>query len=838
MTYSLENIHYKIDLPVNIFVHNLNYTQNHWHDALEILFVLDGNIRINLGNSSYELAKEDLIVINPNEVHSTNASKANLVLALQISNEWIKKNTSLKNMSLSCNSRTSTNTSLMDDLRGLLAQMIWVYNKQSMGFELQLQSYLFDLLYKLFVYFPVVHSPQAEYESTRHIERISKIIQYIQDNYADDLMLQDLAGKEHLSVSYISRFFKKYTGTSFKEYLVKIRLEHAVKDLLYSDKSILNLSLDNGFPNTKSFIDVFKKFYEETPSLYRKKAKSDFQYLYGPIIQSKNYSDMVYFDMFSSLYKYLNDSSSQYLNESNAGSLTMNLVEVDLTQPSHHLCHAWKTLITIGRASDVLKPEIQRQLKEARNELGFNYLRFHGIFDDDMRVYQEDESGNPMLDFSAVDRILDAMIEIGLKPFIELSFMPESLAKEQNSIFFKPSIISLPKDMHKWCTLVESFFLHCMDRYSNEEVLSWFFEFWNEPEMTGVFWNDSMEEYLEFYQTTYQTIKNVSNKLMVGGPAVCIVQNLNLWLEKYFTFCDQAYCLPDFFSFHFYLHAGSLQEVQDAVLSEFHRVTLTQDPEALSNSINSMATVLAKYGYNAENIYLTEWNASPSHRDLSHDTLFMASFLVKNILENAEKLKCFGYWVLSDLIEEYEVPNTTFHGGMGLITGNGIKKAGYYAFKLLNLLGDEVITSGPGYFLTKDFSGYQLLLYNYCHFDPLYCSMDHSAISPTDRYPIFKDSFSKNFHFVLNGLSRAETKIREYLLSRSQGSAFDAWVEIGAPEILDNEDMQYLSQRAVPLMQKSTCNIQSGYSIQRLLKPHEVRLIKFFLNKNDYLAVK
>jgi xylan 1,4-beta-xylosidase len=235
--------------------------------------------------------------------------------------------------------------------------------------------------------------------------------------------------------------------------------------------------------------------------------------------------------------------------------------------------------------------------------------------------------------------------------------------------------------------------------------------------------------------------------------------------------------------------------------------------------------LLSAYGYSASNTYLTEWNASPSHRDLSHDTLFMASYLVKSILGNVEKTQSFGFWTLSDDIEEFPLPSATFHGGMGLVTFNGIKKPGYFAFQLLNSLGDEKIASGPGYFITRSESGIQVMLYNYCHYDPLYCSMDHSAMTHIDRYGIFKNSDSKNYQFNLHGFIESEYEILEYSINRTHGSAFDTWVDMGAPESLDAEDIRYLTQKAVPSRKRTIEVIKKSYSLNRCLAPHEVRLI-------------
>jgi xylan 1,4-beta-xylosidase len=210
----------------------------------------------------------------------------------------------------------------------------------------------------------------------------------------------------------------------------------------------------------------------------------------------------------------------------------------------------------------------------------------------------------------------------------------------------------------------------------------------------------------------------------------------------------------------------------------------------------------------------------------------MASFIVKNILENYEKLAGFCFWTLSDIIEEYPLPLETFHGGVGLITMNGLKKPSYHAYRLLNLVGDDKIASGPGYFISKNSSDIQIILYNYCHYDSLYCSMDHSAISPTKRYSIFKDAFYKTFQFSLSGFTESEYEIKDTAITQSQGSSFDTWVELGAPDQMDAEEIQYISQKAVPIKQKTHEIINNIYTLTRTLAPHEVRLIRILLIQN------
>lgn len=245
----------------------------------------------------------------------------------------------------------------------------------------------------------------------------------------------------------------------------------------------------------------------------------------------------------------------------------------------------------------------------------------------------------------------------------------------------------------------------------------------------------------------------------------------------------------------------------------------------MRHTIEKIKEIVSRYGYGPSSIFMTEWNASPSHRDLCHDTLYMASFIARNICGNMDSIASFGFWTASDLIEEFPLPAATFHGGMGLMTTNGVRKAGYYAFWLLSRMGDAKIAAGPGYLITSDERGYQLLLYHYCHFDPLYCSMDHSGITPVSRYNVFKDSFNKTVQISLTGLKACRYEIREYVISRSHGSAFDAWVEMGAPENPDADEIVYLNQKSAPLYQRKMEVIQDAFMVQRCLTPHEVRLI-------------
>ncbi len=708
--------------------------------------------------------------------------------------------------------------------------MMWVYNNRSDCFELKLQSYLFELLYQLYVYFKAEQTQQPMGDGDKYIPRLSGIIHYLQENYKADITLKELAEKEYLSLSYLSRFFKKYIGSSFKEYMIRLRLEHAVNELLYTDKSIAQLAYDNGFPSSNSFLNAFKDTYGEAPSLYRKKAKADYGYLYGPnrapVGNSNNYFELANLDIFTDLYKYLMWNQESPPADQAADAALITNANIDLSQKGSRISHSWRKLLTIGKAKDLLNPVIKEQLRMVQQEIGFAYLRFHGIFDDEMMIYQENLAGNPVFHFDLLDQVLDFLSEIGLKPFVELSFMPTRLARDKHTVFsHRPSCISMPKDMDKWCLLVRNTILHCMDRYG-AQVEEWYFEFWNEPDMTGLFWYDTKEDYFSFYDHTYRTIKSISPSLRIGGPAICNLPDVSEWLSPYFEYCKTHDCLPDFFTFHCYLLNSGVAEINRSFYQGVNHVVLSRDPDYLKNSLQRLKELVSPYHYHADKLHMTEWNASPSHRDLSRDTLFMASYIVKNIVENMDAVASFGYWTITDYIEEVPLPEECFHGGLGVITANGIKKAGYHAFVFLSRLGCEKISSGPGYYVTRSAGGYQILLYNYCHYDPLYCSMDHSGISTRDRYGIYQNKSNKLLQLTLTGLPGSSYRIREQTVSPSQGSVFDTWADMGYPEPLSKEHITYLQSKSIPHYREMIEFIEGSYHLERLLAPHEIKLIE------------
>lgn len=270
--------------------------------------------------------------------------------------------------------------------------------------------------------------------------------------------------------------------------------------------------------------------------------------------------------------------------------------------------------------------EIQEMLKTLHREIGYKYIKFHGILSDDMMVYDEDELGNPSLNFCYVDKVLDFLISINLKPLIQLSFMPKLLAKKpDNRRFYSEFIISEPKDLNKWTFLITEFTKHLLNRYGQTEVESWLFCVWNEPDTPAtMFGFEEDDVFFEFYKSTYFAVKEINPNIVFGGSSTIPLSSYNKkWSESFDNWCLLNNCVPDFINIHFYdMDFDNAPPRKEWSPAPRKIVGLSEDVNSFSKFITRLKSHLKKEGQEKRKIYLTEWNSTPSHRDLMSDTCF------------------------------------------------------------------------------------------------------------------------------------------------------------------------------------------------------------------------
>jgi xylan 1,4-beta-xylosidase len=340
-------------------------------------------------------------------------------------------------------------------------------------------------------------------------------------------------------------------------------------------------------------------------------------------------------------------------------------IHVDTRMVAGRVDRPWRPLIGsehlalllrgAGPGASNVGDELAAAFRIVRRELGVEAVRAHAIFDDSLGVYREVD-GRPVHDFERVDAAYDRLLATGLRPFVELSFMPHDLASDpQRTTFHYRGIISPPRDPERWSDLVSDFVRHLAGRYGLDAVRGWPFEVWNEPNLR-LFWTATEAEYLDLYDTTARAVRSVDPRLAVGGPSTAAVG----WVDDLLAHVADAGAPLDFVSTHTY-GAPPLD----------------------------LRPVTERFGRPGLPIHWTEWGVSPTHAAEVNDSVWGAPLVCRGMRSAAGRVASLSYWVASDHFVELGEPDRLLHGGFGLLTIGNLRKPRYWALRMLEQLGDE-----------------------------------------------------------------------------------------------------------------------------------------------------
>jgi xylan 1,4-beta-xylosidase len=335
-------------------------------------------------------------------------------------------------------------------------------------------------------------------------------------------------------------------------------------------------------------------------------------------------------------------------------------VSVDASRPLGPLRRPWhmvgsEHLALLLRGRDdrgvAVGAELAEALAIAHRELGVDRVRAHGVFLDELGVYEEGR-----LDFSALDRVYDRLLELGPRPVVELGFMPRDMARDPGSVVFDyGAVVSPPRDWSEWGRLVRGLASHLVERYGLDEVAGWGFEVWNEPNLAA-FWTGGREDYLRLYEESARALKSVHPRLLVGGPASAAAG----WIFDFAVAACRRHLPVDFLSTHTY---GNLP-------------------------LDVAATARAA-GLGGVPVWWTEWGVSPRHFAEVNDLAFGAPFVLSGMASALDRVEHLAYWVVSDHFEELGRPPRLFHGGFGLLSVGNLRKPRFQALRMLELLGPQ-----------------------------------------------------------------------------------------------------------------------------------------------------
>ena len=368
-------------------------------------------------------------------------------------------------------------------------------------------------------------------------------------------------------------------------------------------------------------------------------------------------------------------------------------VQIDAAAPTTPFPHFWEQMFGSGRAILTLRESYRDDLRAVKQVTDFRYVRFHGILHDEVGVYNEDEHGNPVYNFAYVDQIYDGLLKLGVRPFVEISFMPKKLAFNPDALhpFWYKQNVSPPKSMERWDGLMTAFAQHLVDRYGIDEVAQWYFEVWNEPNID--FWNGipRQKSYFDLYAHTTRALKSVSPRLRVGGPA----SSAAYWIPAFLKYCADNHVPVDFVSTHGYSDDtvedlfGPNEEVRPADLPPGFPKDIPMDERVPRAIAKVRGEIQASPTPNLPLMW-TEWNVQGMNE--SRDTIFVGPALA-NTIRQTSGVDMLSFWTFSDVFEEGGPISRPFIGMFGLRAEGGINKPSYYAYGLLHQLGNQRISS-------------------------------------------------------------------------------------------------------------------------------------------------
>jgi xylan 1,4-beta-xylosidase len=517
-------------------------------------------------------------------------------------------------------------------------------------------------------------------------------------------------------------------------------------------------------------------------------------------------------------------------------------IRVDARAPGQPLAHFWSVCVGAGRANEGLRASWLEQLKLVHDACGFQYLRFHGLFHDDMFVYRG-AGGRPVYNWQYIDDLFDRMLAIDVRPFVELGFFPKDLAGGTRTQFWWKANVTPPADNAKWVALVSAFVEHCRARYGEAEVRRWYFEVWNEPDLAA-FWDSTRSKYFELYRDTARAIKAIDGQLRVGGPStsnfvadgrfdgetaqrskiIALVKPEEsekhpwrpVWVAEFLDYCAREKLPVDFVSTHPYPTDWALDE-------DGRGRGLTRQVGATPRDLRLLRQMIDASPFPKAEIHLTEWSSTPSSRDFAHDSLPAATFVVKANVESAGLADSLSYWTFTDVFEEGGAGNTIFHGGFGLVNYQGIVKPTFHAYRMLHALGDETLATVPGAIVTrhKQDGRVTVLAYHYPPEMPLTVPGGSRAFAAATE----KLGAPKPLTIELIGLKPGARMLIE-TLDQTHGNARAAWEAAGAPEPPTREQTAALRSAALATKRDFVQADASGrLALRRPIEPWSVVLV-------------
>lgn len=773
----------------------------HKHRDYELIYVLDGKITLIVEQTVYKLEKNDIMLVNSNKVHEIRRvlgmESSSLVASVYISLDFLRSNYSNGTPSFWCSSSMDTENSNYDMLRDVLNQMIKDYAVNDGKKRFVEYSHDYYFLHMLMTYFVVEGKQEA-------VSREEQICDYIEQNYVNDISLTDLSEELELSTSYISRYFKKNLGMNFVSYLYKVRLSHAVEDLVSSEDAITDIAFANGFPNIAAFNKQFRLEYEMTPSEYRK------QHLMDKSQEEKQIQIALELAR-SELNDYL--GIAERLPERKVFAEAL-LIDADVNKYEKY-APIWNIALNLGPAEMLLDADMQKSILYAKKHLRFLHGRIWSLFSPNMYILGPDVKGENR--FYRLDKVLYFLLENDIVPIIEFGEKQNRIQKSVSVYLKESDNTTMFQSYEEFLQVVDEMMSHLVYMFSQRRLSEWDFEIWDDRRIEVY---QDKKDYMTVFKDLSRIIKKYIPDARVGGAG-----NYLGWFKEHTESSVRQWIdngvNPDFLTYVYFPYA--MGEIQRERMSK-----RKSDENDLRNSIDELHHFLLKYGFPRKSIYISEWNMTMSSRNYFNDSLWKAGYIVKSFIDNLGKVDALVYSQLQDSMTDYYDNQQLLNGSGGLLTRDMVEKPAFIAMRMLKHLKKYLVKVDENCIITRDDHGkVTMILHNFISRNYLYYLKDEHENTLEEHYKYFEHQESKKFQITLhNMMENTRFKMHHHLINRQHGSVMDEWASFSFAESLRVEDVEYLRRVSIPRMFVDYIESEgTDVSFEVNLEPLEVRCI-------------
>ncbi|MCG7343546.1 helix-turn-helix domain-containing protein [Sporosarcina sp. ACRSL] len=745
--------------------------------GIQVILVLSGKLKIETSDRFYHMEENDLLVINRNQLYQAQGYEENRVMVLSISDRFMERHyANYRNHRFECFSREIDlgREEKILTIRKLLANVMISYYRQDESYLIELTSYICQMLLIL------IRSFKEEGSVIQKIDtgdrRLLQIIDYMERNYDQPITLEEIATKYFLSTSYLSRYFKQNMGIGFSRYLMNIRLKHSMKELLYTNDSISQIAMNNGFPNTKAFSTLFKEVHGMTPHVYRdthEVQKEDSVQTYSKedvshLIQSS--------EIIERLSQFNIDDQKPYnLTEMRYEKLPITLsshAQVNLHYPDH--------ILIVGEISELLKEDVRSQILEVKKDLQLKYI---GV--------RHPSSSTTIPPEVETDEEIPTT-----SPYFNIDNALEFMRKHDLSLFIRVDYIDISRDGEQYFTNLIQFIRHCLQRYGESFVKQWHVMFY-EPYFTAV----DAKELKKTYIKLHQVLKTIVPSIRVG-----VYMPFSFRQEKTSTHHEwqlEHGELIDFIGFN-----ANQNEVIDFEEMAEKKFDLAKD--YIKEKTNKLKLYL-KRNHLEKPLHLVAWNTLSGNTRYTNGTFFRGALVLKNILDISNDVTTVALWINTFAHEQNGRDLRYRMDGVELFHYLKGKRPAYFALKFLKRLHGEIVAQDENYVMTRTDRGFQLIIMNTTIINP-YLSIEET----------FLQRLNKEVHVMISGIPKGDYQIRKHVFDKNNGALYTKWRNLNSKYGMDAEIIDYIIHSSRPSLEIFDESIEDEWSFYSSLTSNAI----------------